>query len=159
MISKRIFHPRKYGYVMNAGSGNGESGLTWKYGLLGGIVAMPLTIADYVLFWSSDFPLTMVVVGGLVAGYLAAQHAGSAYRAGAVAGAVGSLPGLLLFLPTLYDTVTQWAVDGILFPLVGASLVVAFVLGVAAFAGCIGGGLGGWIASKRQSSGVTATHT
>lgn len=144
---------------MKSSSATGETGRALRYGLLGGVVAMPLTIAEYVLLWSSDFPLTMVVFGGLVAGYLAAQHAVPAYRAGAVAGAVGSLPGLSLFLPTLYATVTQWAVVGILFPLVGASLVVAFVLGVAAFAGCIGGGLGGWIANKRQSSGMPATHT
>ena len=78
---------------------------TWQYALVGGVVSIPLSLG---LYWysgmGSDFSLNMIVVGGLLAGYLAKRNSVDAKPAGLRAGLIGALPGLAWMLPQIART-------------------------------------------------------
>lgn len=68
-------------------------GATWTCALVGGVASLPLTLG---LYWSSgagnEFSLNAVVLGGLLAGYLATGRGADATVAGGRAGLIGGLP-------------------------------------------------------------------
>lgn len=135
--------------MTDASPETGDGRPVWLYGLTGGIVAMPLLLGHAWLRGDETIPLTAACFGGLVAGYLATRDSASATRAGTVAGCVGALPGVLLFLPALYDTVTVWiAADAFVLALIVTPLVVAFAFGLAGFLGFLGGLVGRWLAGR-----------
>jgi NhaP-type Na+/H+ or K+/H+ antiporter len=119
----------------------------WRYALVGGIVSIPLSLG---LYWytgmGSDFSFNMVVVGGLLAGYLAKRNEVQARPAGLRAGLIGAVPGLAWILPRIArDVAAEWS------PLPTAvflclSTLIAFSIG--AVAGVIGGVAGGWLCKK-----------
>lgn len=129
----------------------------WTYGLLGGVVSMPLTVGAYWLSgMGNDFSLNLVFVGGLLAGYLveARDVAADSDAAGLRAGVVGALPGVV------------WLVSDRLLPVRGAdatlpggfeaaisALAVLFGLGFGAVVGLLGGAIGGWLARKVRGRG------
>ena len=127
---------------------------TWKYGLLGGISSIPFTVGLYWLSGTgSEFALDVVLLGGLLAGYLA--RAGSADASstsvGVRAGVVGGLPGLWLLVDVLR---TASALSGpVWFQVAAVSMtMIVFttaVLGFAGVVGVVGANVGGWLAEKR----------
>jgi hypothetical protein len=124
---------------------------TWTYALLGGVASIPLTGGAYWLSGTgSYFSLNMVVVGGLVAGYLAYGTAADCAAAGLRAGLIGSLPGVGWLLT---ETVpAALAATGPL-PFRAVATVAGVGLGVVlvvvvAIAGLLGGKAGGWLAGK-----------
>jgi NhaP-type Na+/H+ or K+/H+ antiporter len=123
---------------------------TWWYALIGGVVSMPLTLG---LYWYSgmgnDFSFNMVVVGGLLAGYLAKRNSVDAKPAGLRAGLIGALPGLVWILPRIARNVAAgWS----LLPIaVFLCLFTLIAFGIGAVAGVIGGAVGGWLFEKVES--------
>lgn len=124
----------------------------WKYGLLGGIVSIPLTVGAY---WATgmgnEFSLNLVVVGGLLVGYLAEKRdlAVGSDAVGLRAGVVGGVPGVVWllwarFVPAGVGSVTRpSAVEA-----ATVLLVAVFGLGIGALVGLVGGAIGGWLARK-----------
>lgn len=132
---------------------NPVSGLvteTWKYALIGGVVSIPLSLG---LYWYSgmgnDFSLNMVVVGGVLAGYLAKRNSADAKPAGLRAGLIGALPGLAWMLPQITRNVAAgWS----LLPIaVFSALFTVTIFGIGALAGVIGGAVGGWLFKKKEA--------
>ena len=69
---------------------------TWRYALAGGLVALPATAIGYWLS-GSELSLSPVLLGGVLAGYLARRGPGGAgVAAGVRAGLVGAFPALWL---------------------------------------------------------------
>lgn len=129
----------------------GSLSRTWQYALVGGVVSMPLTLAAY---WSSGandhFSLNMVVVGGLIAGFLARRYAADVGAAGLRAGVIGGLAGYVWIAPTILTTAESFADAWSFAPATGLLFVVfsAVDLGIAAIAGLLGGVVGAWICRK-----------
>ena len=129
----------------------------WRYGLLGGLGSIPLTVA--LSTWTS--PTTGlsgngVVVGAALAGYLAANASKEAIRAGLLAGVVGGVPftvwtiGTLLGVPD--GTVVVWSNP---VPEVALLLLAAIGLTVLSMtAGVVGGLVGGWLSKTIHSRRV-----
>jgi NhaP-type Na+/H+ or K+/H+ antiporter len=123
---------------------------TWRYALVGGIVSIPLSLG---LYWYSgagnDFSANTVVVGGLLAGYLAKRNAVDAKPAGLRAGLVGALPGLVWILPRIArNGPAEWS----LLPIaVFLCLFTLIALGIGAVAGVVGGAVGGWLFEKVEN--------
>jgi hypothetical protein len=127
---------------------------TWKYALLGGIASVPFTVG---LFWlsgtGSEFALDVVLLGGLLAGYLA--RAGSADASstsvGVRAGVVGGLPGLWLLVDVL--RAASALAGPVWFQVAAVSMTVVVVttavLGFAGVVGVLGAKVGDWLAEKR----------
>ncbi|WP_372912569.1 DUF5518 domain-containing protein [Salinigranum sp.] len=117
---------------------------TWRYALVGGVVSIPLTIGlNWYAGTPSHFSLNMVVVGGLVAGYLAKRDAVEAKLAGVRAGLVGAAPGLVWFLRGIISRMdTALSAEVAVVAAVGVGVVV---LGIGAIAGLVGGAVGGWL--------------
>lgn len=126
---------------------------TWKYAIVGGLVTVPLTLNRY---WSAGvddvISLNAVVLGGIVAGYLAKRSADAdARRAGVRAGLVGGLPALWLlgggFLSAAAAAEPTWFLA--VAALFGVAIAL-FVLGLASLSGLLGAKVGGWLAEKRN---------
>ncbi|MFB6195115.1 MAG: DUF5518 domain-containing protein [Haloplanus sp.] len=129
-----------------------QSKATLTCALLGGIVAVPLTVGhNWLSGMGSEFSVDLVFVGGLLAGYRAARGSGASGRAGLGAGLVGGLPALIWIWPAMVRTTTQfasaWSVPAAVLGLVLLVMVVA----VPAFAGLLGGVVGGWLAEKAEA--------
>ncbi|WP_459194552.1 DUF5518 domain-containing protein [Halosimplex sp. J119] len=129
----------------------GSLSLTWQYALVGGVVSMPLTLAAY---WSSGasnhFSFNMVIVGGLIAGFLARRYSADVSAASLRAGVIGGLAGYVWIAPTILVSAESFA-DAWSFAPVKPALVVlfsGFVLGTAAIFGLLGGLVGSWISGK-----------
>ena len=123
---------------------------TWRYALLGGVGSIPVTLF---LYWlsglGSELSLNMVLVGGLVAGYLSKRGSADAKSAGFRAGMIGGLPGVWF----LYDRAAAFV--GIAEPLPLQAMAVAMLIGLTGFvlvisgiAGLIGAKVGAWLATK-----------
>lgn len=123
---------------------------SWRYALVGGLGSIPLTLG---LYWLSgmgnELSLNMVLVGGLVAGYLAKRGSADIDRSGFLAGVVGALPGLWL----LFDTAV--AAVGVAKPVPLQAVAIVLMVGISALilvvggiAGLIGAKVGAWLASK-----------
>jgi hypothetical protein len=101
---------------------------------------------------SSEFSLSMVFYGGMLAGYLAGAAATetSSSSVGFRAGVVGGLPGLWLVGELLVAALT-WA-SPLWFRVAAVSLLgggfTALMLGFAGLVGLVGAKLGGWLAAK-----------
>lgn len=120
---------------------------TWRYALVGGLVSIPLTLGlNWYAGTPNHFSLNMVVVGGLVAGYLAKRDAVAAKPAGVRAGLVGAAPGLVWFLRGVISRLeTALSAEVAVIATVGVGVVA---LGIGAIAGLIGGAIGGWLFEK-----------
>ena len=143
---------------VNSGKDGGRTALI--YGLVGGGFAMPLVVGHVWVRGDGMIPLTMVFVGGLVAGYLAARDSAASSRAGFVAGCIGALPGVLLFLPALADTITVWiTTNAYVLTLIITPLVFASIFALAGLLGMLGGLAGEWLAGKiRPTKTATAAN-
>jgi hypothetical protein len=122
----------------------------WTYALVGGLVAAPLTVAHNLYTGlGTEFSLNALLVGGLVAGFLAKRASADADRAAAGAGVLGGLPALAWILPAMLASASSFAAAWS-FPPAGPLLAAVFgvtVLAVFVFAGLLGGLAGRWLAS------------
>ncbi|GAB3311840.1 hypothetical protein GCM10027355_02940 [Haloplanus salinarum] len=115
------------------------------------MASIPPTVGAYWLSgMGSDFSLDMVVVGGLLAGYLAGGSTVDGTAAGVRAGVIGSAPGVVWILgqtvpaafgaggPVAFRVAAVGLAvgSGVLPPLIGAP------------GGFLGGKVGGWLAGK-----------
>ena len=121
---------------------------TWRYALLGGLLALPFTTLSYART-GDEVALGAVFWGGLLAGYLAKRRGLTGTPVGSRAGVVGGLPAL-------------WMVGDIVPYLVGLGgpawfravqlalvlLMVPVFVGLSALVGGLGGRLGGWLAES-----------
>ena len=132
--------------------------LRWKYGLIGGGVALPCTVFSY---WQTGSEVSMgaVVFGGILAGYVLARSNGDTTLTGIRAGIVGGLPILWAVFRT-YVAVTEltqpeWItlVQGVF--LIGFT-VVGF--GIAAVVGEVGVRIGAWLADTVEGRRTHATR-
>lgn len=123
-----------------------------KYGLIGGLASIPFSLG---LYWQSgmgtQFTANMVVLGGVLAGFLAKRGSARASNAGICAGVIGGIPiliwnqALLLGIPDGF--VRVWWSAPVLEVLFSLTVVLAFLL-FFMIAGLIGGLLGGWLLKK-----------
>ena len=128
---------------------------TWRYALVGGLVALPLTALGY---WQSgsELSLSPVLLGGLLAGYLARRDTGQTdVAAGVRAGLVGALPALWLVVDvagaaTALGGPTWFVAVGGGFAVTVAFAVVVVGFGLAALLGGLGGHVGGWLAGRTR---------
>lgn len=133
---------------------------SWKYGLVGGLVSIPLTIISST--WVGTMlnqPATGILLGAMLAGYLAASASRQAANAGVLAGLVGGVPasvwavGWLVGLPDGPIVVWSNPLSELLFLLLVTAALIAFSVGV----GAVGGIFGGWFSKKiypRSEHGV-----
>lgn len=124
---------------------------TWRYALLGGLVALPGTAY---LYWQSGTELSLgpVLLGGLVAGYL--YRGTERRRVGVRVGLIGSgLPALWMLADAL------GTVSGVAGPAwfrvaaggIGVATMLFFTLlavALAAVVGTVGVALGDWLSQK-----------
>ncbi|MFC7029284.1 DUF5518 domain-containing protein [Halomicroarcula sp. GCM10025324] len=126
---------------------------TWKYALIGGLLALPFTAFDA---WQSpeNITLEMVLVGSALAGYLVKRQGGNSTATGFRAALVGSLPSLwglgefILTVPTIANPLWFQAVSIAMILVVGVVLIAI----VAVFGG-LAGRFGGWLAERRGHGG------
>ncbi|WP_123533648.1 DUF5518 domain-containing protein [Halosimplex salinum] len=129
----------------------------WRYALGGGLVAVPLMTLGY-LETGSELSLGPVLLGGVVAGYLAARKTGTHRGVGARVGLVASLPALLVVSDILLATRglggPDWFVAAGLALAVGtAAAVVAVVVFFSVLSGVVGARVGGWLAPSGDPHG------
>lgn len=133
---------------------------TWKYALVGGLISVPLTTVGY---WQSgsELSLSPVLLGGLLAGYLARRATGTADGVGVRAGVVGALPTLWILADVLgaasaLSGPTWFMAVGVGFT--GAILLVVAVVGfgLGALAGALGARAGSWLAGRTGRRGPPA---
>lgn len=133
----------------------------WRYAILGGLVSVPLTVAyNWQTLGGAEFSLGFVLVGGVLAGFLARRAAADAVRAGFGAGVIGSLVGYGWLLGTLVESAASFGAAWS-FPPATAVLVVVFsviVLGAGGVGGLAGGVVGGWLARLLPGAGSTAVE-
>lgn len=130
---------------------------SWKYALIGGLLALPFTMLEV---WRSpeNIVLEMFVVGSVVAGYLIKRRGGNSTMTGLRAALIGGFPALWI-LPEMLSTVANipnppW------FQAVSTVMtlgVAGLVLLLLATLGALGGRFGGWLAEWRGHRGVTNT--
>jgi hypothetical protein len=133
----------------------------WRYAFFGVVLSLPLTLVGY---WQSgsELSLSPVLLGGILAGYLAARATGTSYGVGYRVGAIGGLPGLL-FLVDLPDAMAalggpEWFVAvGTAFGVVFAGIAVFVVVGFSALVGELGARIGGWLATRSDEPRPPAT--
>lgn len=128
-----------------------QSKETWKYAFIGGLISIPFTFGLY--WWSgmgNYLSLNMILLGGILAGFLAKNGSVSARSAGISAGVIGGLPIAVWALSALIGIpdgpLIVWSA-----PILEAVFLifVGFViLGMSALAGLIGGMIGGWLSKK-----------
>jgi hypothetical protein len=128
---------------------------TWRFALLGGLLAAPLVALGY---WQtgSELSLSPVLLAGLVAGYLARRDTGETrIAAGVRAGLVGALPTLWLLVDvagaaTALDGPTWFLVVGGGFAIAAVATVALLAFGLAGLLGGLGAVAGGWLAARRR---------
>jgi ABC-type thiamin/hydroxymethylpyrimidine transport system permease subunit len=126
----------------------GRLSRTWRYGLLGGVLALPFTALSYART-GGELTLGVVFWGGLLAGYLAKRRGLAGTPAGTRAGVVGGVPALWMvadlsvFVAGLGGPAWFRAVQ-----LAVLVLWLPLVVGLSALVGGLGGRAGGWIAER-----------
>jgi hypothetical protein len=122
--------------------------MRWKCVLIGGGVALPCTAFSY---WQtgSEVSLGIVVLGGLLTGYLLTQSNTDTSRAGIQVGILGGLP----ILWAVFDTYIAAAgvTEPVWFKLAEGVLLIGFIIigfGIAALAGEVGVRIGTWLADS-----------
>jgi len=145
------------------GSGRplGSLSRTWQYALVGGVVSMPLTLAAYWSSGASDyFSISTVVVGGLIAGFLARRYSADVSAASLRAGVIGGLAGYVWIAPAILTSAESFA-EAWSFAPAAAPLFVIFsaaVVGIAAVPGLVGGLVGAWVCRQTgQQRAVAAS--
>ena len=127
---------------------------TWKYALIGGLLALPFTA---LAAWQSseNISLGMVVVGSAIAGYLVKRRSGNSTATGLRAAFIGGFPAiwplseLIFAIPTFPNPL--W------FQVVAVAMMLmagGFVLAAVAVYGALAGRFGGWLAERRGHGGV-----
>ena len=127
---------------------------TWKYALIGGLLALPFTA---LAAWRSpeNISLGMVVVGSAIAGYLVKRRGGNSTATGLRAALIGGFPAiwavneLLWAIPTIPNPPWFQAVGVAMILMVGGIILV-----VVALFGVIAGRFGGWLAERRGHGGT-----
>jgi len=131
---------------------------TWRYGIIGGIVSIPLSVG---LYWLSgmgtNFSTLPIFFGGLLAGYLVQKNSGTPARAGIAAGILGGLPGYIWIFPQVIQTVTAWSSSPGAVVILGIS--IAAIVAVATLPGLIGGVVGGWLGKKVKKKQIPAVSS
>lgn len=132
---------------------------SWRYGLVGGVLAVPFVAASY-LQTGSSMSLGAVFFGGLLSGFLAARGGETARGVGTRTGLVGATPVLWVG----FDLVTATsALSGPgWFVAAGTGLTAVVVVGFCLFAfalsglvGEVGGRVGGWVGDTGEGSTPT----
>ncbi|WP_336336714.1 DUF5518 domain-containing protein [Haloarcula brevis] len=128
---------------------------TWKYALLGGLLAAPFTALE-VIRSSGSIRFNMVLVGGALAGYLVKRRGGNSTATGLRAGLIGGLPALWGVAEFV------WSIPSVPNPLwfqaVGVAMglaIGALVMLLPALGGALAGRFGGWLAERRGHGGPT----
>ena len=127
---------------------------TWKYALIGGLLALPFTA---LAAWRSpeNISLGIVVVGSVIAGYLVKRRGGNSTATGLRAALIGGFPAVWPLSELI------WAIPTVPNPLwfqaVGVGMILTaggFLLAVVAVFGALAGRVGGWLAERRGHGGV-----
>jgi len=127
---------------------------TWKYALIGGLLALPFTA---LAAWRSpeNISLGIVVAGSAIAGYLVKRRGGNSTATGLRAALIGGFPAvwplseLIWAIPTVPNPLWFQAVGVVMILGVGG-----FILAVVAVFGALAGRFGGWLAERRGHGGV-----
>jgi hypothetical protein len=134
----------------------------WKYGFIGGVIALPFTAFSY---WQtgSELSLAPVLFGGGLAGYLARRKINEGRGIGFRAGLVGGLPVIWILFDILSHTSAlagpPWFVMSATLLTIGFSVVIAVVgFGLAALIGEAGARVGSWVAGKRPDQSTPAPN-
>jgi len=136
---------------------------TWRYALVGGLVALPGTA--YLLWQSgSELSLGPVLFGGLVAGYLHAGDASARRSVGVRVGLIGALPALWMVGDVLATASSAggpaWFRAVAVGTGIGTMLVFTLLaVGLAAVVGVVGAAIGDWLSRKIGRRGSSATGT
>ena len=133
----------------------------WRYALFGIMLSLPLTLVGY---WQSgsELSLSPVLLGGILAGYLASRATGESRGVGYRVGAIGGLPGLLFLidLPGAMSALggPEWFVAvGTVFGVVFAGTALFVVVGFSALVGELGARIGSWLATRLNDPQPPAT--
>ena len=121
---------------------------TWKYALIGGLLALPFTILEV---WQSPENLTfeIFVVGSALAGYLIKRQGGNSTATGLRAALIGGSPSLWI-LVELFWTIPA-APNPLWFQVVSIVILLVFggvIIVVLAVFGALAGRFGGWLAEQ-----------
>jgi|GEM_PF-2266652 len=123
---------------------------------------MALTLAAYWRSGAGDyFSIGLVVVGGLIAGFLARRYSADVSAASLRAGVIGGLAGYVWIAPSILATAESFA-DAWSFAPAAAPLFVVFsaaVVGLAAVPGLVGGLVGAWVCSRTGQQRAVATSS
>ncbi|WP_339104651.1 DUF5518 domain-containing protein [Haloterrigena salinisoli] len=126
----------------------------WRYAIVGGLVAVPLTTLSY---WQtgSEIGLWPIGLGGLLAGYWFEGSAAERTRVGVRAGLVGALPTAWLLVDLLWfiHVELRGSAPSRLLQSAVAVVGVAGIIALAALAGTIGARIGGWLRGKLDRDG------
>jgi len=127
---------------------------SWKYALIGGLLALPFTALEV---WRSpeNIVLEMFVVGSVLAGYLVKRRGGNSTVTGLRAALIGGFPALWI-LPEMLSMITNLPIP-LWFQAVSIGMALAFgglALALLAVLGALAGRFGGWVAEWRGHSGV-----
>jgi len=127
---------------------------TWKYALIGGLLALPFTA---LAAWRSpeNISLGMVVVGSAIAGYLIKRRGGNSTATGLRAALIGGFPAIWSLSELIWAVPTTpnppW------FQAVGVAMILVvggIILAVVAVFGVLAGRFGGWLAERRGHGGT-----
>lgn len=137
---------------------------TWKYALIGGLAGLFIDLGSYLQAGTGDeFSLNGALLGGALAGYLAAASGidTDAGSAGVRAGLIGGLPAFGI-LVSVFDATSALA-GPLWFQVVALGVIVGTilltVLGFAALLGAIGAKFGAWIAERWGGEAAPAVGT
>lgn len=111
-------------------------------GVVGGVAAV---LIHNLLLGATDFNLIGIVLGSVLAGFLARRGSGSAKRAGMGAGVLGSLLAFGVWSYALHPPILD---DGVLFATASVGLLVIMIVMWFAAIGAAGGFVGSWVAGK-----------
>lgn len=138
-----------------------ELNTRWKYALVGGFASIPMTTASY---WQtgSEISVSGVLLGGLLAGYLAKRKLGSSHGVGLRAGFVGALPVLwvvynVLRAATALSGPTWFILSGIGLTVLTLAAFAVLSVGLSGIVGEVGGRIGGWLAGSVDQRPSPAT--
>lgn len=121
----------------------------WTYALVGGLVPAALVVQE---LWQAAAEITYpgLLLGSILAGYLAKRQGGNATGTGARAGLIAGIPTLWMLRELLVGIVEMpnpaWfsAVGVLMLVYVGAILLLLPMV-----VGGLGGHVGGWLAEQR----------
>ena len=131
----------------------------WKYAIVGGLLALPFTIA-MALQTPTELSLGPVFGAGLVAGYLYDGRRSERSSVGARAGAMSALPALWLVVDAVPFVLLETGS-----PLWFRALSTVFAIGITALAivfaaavAIVGARVGDWVSSKAGRTRSTAVQ-